>query len=178
MWSYILYLTCAIVKNSLYHTCATFWTIYGTFCSIHVPHFVPCMPQFVPHVYLRVVSHRRQESWDDLESKTLLNIEQGKACPCCCTYLHVVSVPYQRIGGMTHLPKGSRVLAAVPLSYHHSVNSILSGIVEEVPWMTNSPRLSWTWGYMKGALFEKCNLIYPLASISTKLALNEDMYAL
>ena len=110
-----------------------------------MPHFVPCMPHFVPHVYLRVVSHRRQESWDDLESKTLLNKARHVLVAVQSTYLHVLSVPYQRIREMTHIPKGSRVLASVPLAYHHSVNSILSRIVavaEEVPWMTNSLRLS------------------------------------
>ena len=86
-----------------------------------------------------------KESWDDLESKTLLNKARHVLVAVQSTYLHILAVQYQRICEMTHIPKGSRVLAAVPLAYHHSVNSILSRIVavaEEVPWMTNSLRLS------------------------------------
>ena len=41
--------------------------------------------------------------------------------------------------------------------------------------MTNSLRLSCTWqgSYMKGALFEKCNLIYP-ASVLISYFLSEE----
>ena len=49
---------------------------------------------------------------------------------------------------------------------------------EEIRGMTNSLRLSCTWqgSYMKGSLFEKCNLIYPASSALISYFLFEDFF--